>query len=133
MIKLINVFHLQTINLRNRRFLLLDEHASHMSIKFIKFCWLMNIVSLCFFFHITHYLQFLDVDCFDLLNKVYRKQLKKKNKIEVMHIMKLNFLAFLKKTKEEVMIELIIKSIWIKNKYDHTILRKYIVLLKICW
>jgi hypothetical protein len=71
----------------------------------------MNIVSLCFFFHITHYLQFLDVDCFDLLNKVYRKQLKKKNKIEVMHIMKLNFLAFLKKTKEEVMIELIIKSI----------------------
>jgi hypothetical protein len=87
LIWLTDVFHLQTMNLKNRRrFLLLDEYASHVSMKFIEFCWLMNIVFLCFSFYITHYLQSFDVDCFDLLNKAYRKQLKKKNKIEVMHI-----------------------------------------------
>jgi hypothetical protein len=71
----------------------------------------MNIVSLCLSFHITHYLQFLDVDCFDSLNKAYRKQLNKKNKIEMMHIIKLNFLAFLREAKKEVIIKSNIKSI----------------------
>jgi hypothetical protein len=71
----------------------------------------MNIVSLCFSFHIIHYLQFFDVDCFDSLNKAYRKQLDKKNKIEIMQINKLDFFAFLKKAKVEIMIESIIKSV----------------------
>jgi hypothetical protein len=71
----------------------------------------MNIVLLCLSSHITHYLQSLDVDCFDSLDKAYRKQLEKRNKIEMMQINKLNFLAFLKETKEEVMIESIIKSV----------------------
>jgi hypothetical protein len=71
----------------------------------------MNIVSLCLSSHITHYLQSLDVDCFDSLNKAYRKQLNKRNKIEVMHIIKLNFLVFLREARKEIMIESIIKSI----------------------
>jgi hypothetical protein len=71
----------------------------------------MNIVSLCFSSHITHYLQSLDVDCFDSLNKAYQKQLNKRNKIEVMHIIKLNFLAFLREARKEIIIELIIRSI----------------------
>jgi hypothetical protein len=71
----------------------------------------MNIISLCLSFNINYYLQSLDVDCFDSLNKVYRKQSEKQNKIEMMHIIKLNFLAFLKEARKEVMIELIIKSI----------------------
>ncbi len=116
LIWLTDVFHLQTMNLKNRRrLLLLDEHASHVSVKFIEFCWSMNIVFLCFSFHIIHYLQFFDVDCFDSLNKAYRKQLNKKNKIEMMHIIKLNFFAFLREAKKQVMIESIIKSIWIKT------------------
>ncbi len=116
LIWLTNVFHLQIVNLRDRRrFLILDEHASHVSVKFIEFCWSMNIVSLCLSSHITHYLQSLDVDCFDSLNKAYRKQLDKRNKIEMMHIIKLNFLAFLREAKKEVMTKSIIKSIWIKT------------------
>jgi hypothetical protein len=71
----------------------------------------MNIVFLYLSFHIIHYLQSFDHDCFDSLNKAYRKQLNKRNKTEVMHIIKLNFLAFFKEAKEEVMIESIIKSI----------------------
>jgi hypothetical protein len=71
----------------------------------------MNIVSLCLSFHTTHYLQFLDVDCFDSLDKAYRKQLDKRNKIEVMHIIKLNCLAFLKESRKKVMTKSIIKSI----------------------
>ncbi len=114
LIWLTDVFHSQTINLRDRRLLLLDEHASHVSVKFIEFCWLMNIVLLCLSFHITHYLQSLDVDCFDSLDKAYRKQLEKRNKIGMMQINKLNFLAFVKETREEVMIESVIKSVWVK-------------------
>jgi ribosomal protein S25 len=75
----------------------------------------MNIVSLCLLFYTTHYLQFLDVDCFDSLDKAYRKQLDKRNKIEMMHIIKLNFLAFLKEVRKEVMTKSIIESIWIKT------------------
>ncbi len=115
LIWLIDVFHSQTINLRNRRLLILDEHVSHVSIKFIEFCWLMNIVLLCLSFHTIHYLQSLNVDCFDSLNKAYRKQLEKRNKIEMMHINKLNFLAFLKEAKKQVMIESIIRSVWVKT------------------
>jgi hypothetical protein len=132
LIRLIDVFHCQTMNLRNRRFLILDDHASHMSMKFIEFCWSMNIVLLCLSFYIIHYLQFLDVDCFDSLNKVYQKQLNKKNKIEMMHIIKLNFPAFLKEARKEVMIESIIKSIWIKTDTIIRFYEKYIVLLEIC-
>jgi hypothetical protein len=71
----------------------------------------MNIVSLCLSSHIIHYLQFLDVDCFDSLDKAYRKQLDKRNKIEMMHIIKLNFLAFLREARKEIMTKSIIKSI----------------------
>ncbi len=71
----------------------------------------MNIVFLCLSFHITHYLQSLDVDYFDSLNKAYRKQLEKRNKIEMMQINKLNFLAFLKNAKKEIMIASIIKFV----------------------
>ncbi len=114
LIWLIDVFHSQTIHLKDRRLLLLDEHVSHVSVKFIEFCWLMNIVSLCSSSHIIQYLQSLDVDCFDSLDKAYRKQLDKKNKIEIMQINKLDFLAFLKETRVEIMIESIIRFVWIK-------------------
>jgi hypothetical protein len=110
----IDVFHSQIVNLKNRRFLIFNDHASHISVNFIEFCWKMNIVFLCLSSHTTHYLQSLDVDCFDSLDKVYKKQLDKKNKIEIMQINKLNFLAFLKETRKEVMIESIIKFVWIK-------------------
>jgi hypothetical protein len=71
----------------------------------------MNIVSLCFSSHTTHYLQSLDVDCFDSLDKAYRKQLDKRNKIEIMQINKLNFLAFLREARVKIMIESIIRSV----------------------
>lgn len=74
---LIDVFHPQTVNLGGRRLLLLDGHASHVSVEFIEFCWLVDIVPLCLPPHTTHYLQPLDVGCFGPLDKAYRKQLEK--------------------------------------------------------
>ncbi len=115
LIWLIDVFHSQIVNLKSRRFLILDDHASHVSMHFIEFCWKMNIVLLCLSSHTTHYLQSFDFDCFDSLNKAYKKQLDKRNKIAIMQINKLNFLAFLRETKEEVMIKSIIKSVWVKT------------------
>ncbi len=67
------------------------------------------------FYHCIASPTYLSTDCFDSLDKVYRKQLDKKNKIEIMQINKLNFLAFLKETREEVMIESIIRFVWVKT------------------
>ncbi len=70
----------------------------------------MNIVFLCFFSHIIHYLQSLNVECFESLNKIYKKQLVEKNKIEMIQINKLYFLTFLQQVRKKVMTETIIKS-----------------------
>jgi hypothetical protein len=84
----------------------------------------------------THYLQSLDVDCFDSLDITYRKQLDKRNKIEMMHITKLNFLAFFKETRKEVMTKSIIKSIWFKTDTIswkiHCFIRNLLINSNIC-
>jgi hypothetical protein len=49
-----------------------------------------------------------------------------------MYIIKLSFLAFFREAKEEVIIKLIIKPIWIKTNMIIRFYKKYIVLLKFC-
>lgn len=67
------VFHLKIVNLKNKKFLLIDDYKSHESVKFIEYCWAIDIVFLCFSFYTTYYLQLLNVDCFESLIKAYKK------------------------------------------------------------
>ncbi len=75
----------------------------------------MNIVFLCLSSHIIHYLQSCDVDCFASLNKVYRKKLNEKNKTDVVHIIKFDFLDFLQKARQNIMNETTIMSNFAKT------------------
>ncbi len=108
------LFHFETAHLSDRRLLIIDDHASHVFVEFVKFCWQMNIVSLCLSSHTTHYLQSLNVNCFASLNKIYRKKLKERNKTDVVQIIKFDFLAFLKKARQKIMTEAVIMSSWAK-------------------
>ncbi len=74
----------------------------------------MNIVSLCLSSHTTHYLQSLDVDCFVSLNKTYKKKLKERNKTDVIHIIKFDFLDFLEKARRNIINETTIMSSFAK-------------------
>ena len=69
-----------------------------------------DIVSLCFSSHTTHFLQSLDVECFESLSKIYKKQLKIKNEMSEIYINKVNYLEFLKKTRKKSMTQIIIMS-----------------------
>ncbi len=80
------LFHFETKHLSDRRLLIINDHVSHVFVEFVKFCWKMNIVFLCLSSHITHYFQFFDVDCFVSLNRIYKKKLNERNKINVVHI-----------------------------------------------
>ena len=81
-------------------------------------CNLLNIFArltsffLCFSFHTTHYLQSLNVDCFESLVKAYKKQLNDRNQLRIVQITKLNFLICLRRTKIEVMTTKNIMTIW---------------------
>lgn len=120
------VFHPETVKIGGRRLLLIDGHASHVSVEFIEFCWAVNIVPLCLPPHTTHYLQPLDVGCFAPLDRAYRTQLDKRNKMGVVEITKLDFLNFLKRIRGEIMTEDIIMSPWAATG------KKYFVLLRLC-
>ena len=54
------------------RLLLLDGHASHVSIDFVRYCQDHKIIPLCLPPHLTHYLQPLDVGIFSALAGAYR-------------------------------------------------------------
>ena len=98
------IFHSKTINLKNWKFLLIDNHESHVFVKFIEYVYAIDIVFLCFSFHTIYYFQSLDVNCFELLIKAYKRQLNEKNKIKIVQITKLNFLICFRKIKNETMI-----------------------------
>ena len=72
----------------------------------------MDIVPLCLPPHTTHFIQPLDVGCFGPLNKAYKKQLEARNAVGEAHINKLDYLRFLKKAREEVMLPSVIMSEW---------------------
>ena len=60
-----------------------------------------DIVSLCLLSHTTHFLQLLNVEYFESISKIYKKQLKVKNEMSKMYISKVNYLEFYKNTKEQ--------------------------------
>jgi hypothetical protein len=96
------LFYFETIYINDRHLLIINDHQFHVFVEFVKFCWKMKIVSLCLSSHTSHYFQFLDVDYFASLNKTYKKKLKEKNKTNVMHIIKFDFLNFLEKARRKL-------------------------------
>lgn len=67
-----------------------------------------NIVSLCLSLHTTHFLQFLNVDCFESLSKIYKKQVKVRNKLNAIYVNKLKYLELLKNARKESMTQITI-------------------------
>ena len=72
-----NYFNIQTEeeSLRTLYYhiLLIDDHNSHVSSEFIEYYWFRKIVSLYLLSHTTHYLQSLNVSCFEPLSYAYKK------------------------------------------------------------
>jgi hypothetical protein len=71
--------------------LILDEHESHMSIKFDEYCKAHNIVALCLSSHLSHLTQPLDIACFEVLKRNYSLELEVFIKAHITHITKLEF------------------------------------------
>ncbi len=75
--------------------IVLNDHESHLSIRFEEFCKKKNIITLCFFAHFFHFTQSLNVDCFNVLKRSYDKELKNFIKAHINHIIKTEyFLVF---------------------------------------
>ena len=95
------VFEPQTRRYGNPRLLIIDGHQSHISVKFVKFCWDHGIIPLCLPPHSTHYLQPLDVGLFGPLSTAYSKLLDKRNKVGLCFVDKIEFLAMLRMARSE--------------------------------
>lgn len=113
------IFQPETINLGGRRLLIIDGHVSHVSVKFIEYCWAVDIDPSCLLPHTTHYLQSLDVGCFSPLAKASKKELEKKNRTGVVQIMKVDFLTCLRKAREEALTTENIMSAWAGNRSEY--------------
>ena len=74
----------------------MDRHDSHNTLQFQDFYEDNNIVTLCMPSHSSHFLQPLDVGCFQPLKKVYGKQMENMMRSSINHITKLEFLPAIK-------------------------------------
>ena len=92
--------------------MLIDGHASHITVEFIEYCWTYQIVPLCLPPHTTHYLQPLDVGCFGPLSLAYKRQLDRMNQMGIVHVNKADFLKFLRDARAEAMTLRVIQSAW---------------------
>ncbi len=63
--------------------LIVDGHASHISIEFIKFTRTYKIICLCLPTHLTHLLPPLDVSVFGPLKQNYKKLLSEKTRFNL--------------------------------------------------
>ncbi len=90
------------------RLLILDGHGSHSTPEFDLFCSEHAIITLCMPPHSSHLLQPLDVSCFAVLKRSYRRQIEGFMQVGVNHIDKPDFLtAYLATRKESMAIETI--------------------------
>ena len=72
--------------------LILDGHSSHLTPQFDKLCEEHKIICLCMPAHASHLLQHLDVGCFSILKKAYRRLIGEEMRNGVNSIDKDNFL-----------------------------------------
>ena len=76
------IFDPQTKNLDERHLLFVDDHNPHLSAEFITACWERDIIPLCLPPHTTHFLQSSEVVCLGPLDKAYKRELKKKERLK---------------------------------------------------
>ena len=96
------VFHYHTKHFKKQfKLLLLNDHISHITIEFIKFCEQMKIIALCLFSHLIHLLQSLNVSVFSPLNKTYKKLVSVNSQYEAMNVIKIGFLDHIQKIKKQ--------------------------------
>ena len=74
------------------RLLILDGHSSYVTPEFDLFCKDRHIITLCMPPHSSHLLQPLDVSCFAVLKRSYRRQIEDLMRVGVNHINKSDFL-----------------------------------------
>jgi hypothetical protein len=73
------------------RMIVLDDHKSHLSAQFEEFYKEKNIITLCLPVHSSYLTQPLDIDCFNILKRLYNKQLEAFIKTHINHIAKPEF------------------------------------------
>ena len=83
------------------RLLIIDGHASHMTVSFLRFCWDHTIIPLCLPPHTTHFLQPLDVGPFNPISVAYKKHLEARNKVGLCFMDKLEFLEIFQQCRGE--------------------------------
>ena len=97
------------------RLLIIDGHASHISVQFVRYCWANNIVPLCLPPHTTHYLQPLDIGLFSPLSMAYKRQLEARNKVGLCFVDRIEFLSMFRTCREEVYTHNNIFSGWARS------------------
>ena len=101
------------------RIFIVNEHASHINTKIIEFCVQKRIILLCFFVHIIHILQFLNVDVFVFLSTIYKNNFHESTRYEIDYaIDKIDFLEFLKSTREKKMTMSNIQNVYTKASFE---------------
>ena len=74
------------------RLLIIDGHASHLSLEFESFCTKHKIITLCMPPHSSHLLQPLDVGCFGPLKRAYKDDVTRLARNTITRIFKIDFL-----------------------------------------
>jgi DDE superfamily endonuclease len=87
----------------NYRLLILDGHGSHVTLEFDLFCKEYSIIILCMPPHSSHLLQPLNVGCFSVLKRLYRRQIEGLMRNGVNYIDKQDFLEAYHTTHIETM------------------------------
>ena len=111
---LTEVFDPQTRHYGGRRLLIIDGHSSHITVKFITYCWANEIVPLCLPPHTTHFLQPLDVGLFGPLSIAYRKELEARNRLGLCFSDKIEFLRAYRRCRSQAFTQYNIMQGWAK-------------------
>lgn len=85
------------------RLLILDGHGSHATPEFDQFCKDSSIITLCIPAHSSHLLQPLDVGCFSVLKRSYRREVAEIIRLGINHVDKREFLSALKVARKDAL------------------------------
>ncbi len=71
--------------------IVLNSYKSHLSAQFEEFYKKKNIITFCFFTHSLYIIQPLDIDCFNMLKRLYSWEFKDLIKVYINYIIKIEF------------------------------------------
>ena len=85
------------------RLLILDGHGSHVTPEFDQYCLNQSIIVLCMPPHSSHLLQPLDVSCFSVLKRSYKKRVETLMSFDINQIDKQEFLSVYQQARAEAL------------------------------